>query len=168
MVVLKVKVSISAVGRLVEELEKVPNRFQIRTWPAGEDPRGYGRPQNFVRVLPGDRKFDGHKTEAHLELMETFPSRDPDHTMTGLEVSVGREMLNQLWDLLGIFPRATSNPDREEIAKWTEKVMETGKRLTELARGEANRNHLTSSILSDGGLLIQYAALLKEAAGIKS
>lgn len=115
MALLKTKVSYQALGRLLQELGKVPNQFQIITHPAGEDPKGPGRRVSFVKVFPGDRKFDGENIEVHLDLLETFSTTDVDREMSGLIAKVSRDMRDKLDDMLGIFPRTTRGIDLESI-----------------------------------------------------
>ena len=127
MAVLKVKTTVQALGRLMDELQKSPNQFQVRAWPAGADAEGPGWPSNLVRVMPGDRKFDGHNIEAHLELLETYPTRKitPTSRTTGLMANVERDLLDRLCDFLDIFPRVgISQDDLDKIERLAKMIRE--------------------------------------------
>lgn len=110
MVTMKLKISPSAFARLFEALESEENPFQVaERRNLGEQAGDVGEyiqstMVNFVRILPGERKFDGRETEVTLELMdkrlEVVGVRNNETTRP-----VDREMIDKLLDLLEIFPR---------------------------------------------------------------
>lgn len=152
MALLKVKVLVPALAQLMGELEKTPNQFLIETYPLGESPRGPAHWVPFVKILPGDRKFDGEKIEAHLELLETYPTTDPDREMSGVTVQVGREMRDRLDDILGIYPRTNrkSSMTHREYADLRDAIGIIRARATEIAAEHKNCNASHISTTCDG------------------
>ncbi|KKU49865.1 MAG: hypothetical protein A3F53_02640 [Candidatus Zambryskibacteria bacterium RIFCSPHIGHO2_12_FULL_48_10] len=114
MALFKTRVPIQALARLLEELGKIPNQLQITEWPEETDPNGPGVRRNFVRVLPGERKFDGENIEISLELLETYQDTDIDRAMTGIVSKINRSMVNKLFDFLGVFPISGELPEDVE------------------------------------------------------
>jgi len=104
---LKLKVAPPVFARLFEELNKPDNSLQItkKRSVRGENDDDHVRTEtiNFVRILPGERKFDGSEIEITLELTEEF--EDVDTYDRDTKTSTSRKMIDQLLDLLGIFPK---------------------------------------------------------------
>ncbi|MBI2003692.1 MAG: hypothetical protein HYS78_01810 [Parcubacteria group bacterium] len=117
MVTLKLKVAPSVFARLFDELKQTPNQLQVveRTIPEAE----FGsyplqeKSVNFVRILPGERKFDGEQVEMTLELVEEVADAD-EHQRVKPNKKVTSEMIGELFDLLGIFPRAEKPTEEVE------------------------------------------------------
>ena len=107
MAVIKTDVKPSVFGKLDELLRQEGNPFQVAERNLG----GKERLVNCLRIMPGDRKFDGEHVQIALELMEEVEnSGDQYHSSP-----VRRSMLDRLCDELGIYPRSRVVP--EEIAE---------------------------------------------------
>lgn len=112
MVILKLKVAPSMFARLFDKLKQTSNQLQVikRTIPEAEFGSYPIREEsvNFVRILPGERKFDGEEMEITLELTQEVPDAD-EHQGVKPNQKVTREMVGELFDLLGLFPRTNQN-----------------------------------------------------------
>lgn len=108
MVTLKLKVAPAVFACLFDELKQKRNRLKIikRTIFGAEFGSRFLKEEsvNFVRVMPGERKFDGEEMEMTLELTQEVPDAD-EHQGVKPNQKVTREMVGKLFDLLGLFPR---------------------------------------------------------------
>ena len=112
MALLKVKISVARLAALMDALRPEPNEFQVasHSFQTVDGIPGYREKRTIplVRILPGDRKFDGEDIEVSLELFVKYPDTEGDKEVVR---DVPREVIDKLWDILGIFPHSGKLPE---------------------------------------------------------
>lgn len=117
MVTLKLKVTPEVFAKLHAEIKRSNSSFRIQGQAdTGNELGSYieKRFVDFVRILPGDRKFDGSETEIVLELADRYPE-----VVQGQNESVqtDRKMLDLLCDMIGVFPRGIPILSAEDLKR---------------------------------------------------